>query len=174
MGYEWKTEGKNYIELLQHCPKIRKKINTKFYLRWLILILKNSIFTTEIIDNKFNILVYYTFTVYYCFNIHSELLYCISLYRCNFCKVVISAVWKSISVRGLYCYCLLYVLLLSALCIVIVCFMYCYFLLYVVLTDSDFVQAKTCSKQQNHIDVTDGLHSFMPLMKHKTCIKKFG
>ena len=29
MGYEWKTEGKNYKVPLKRCSKLRKKINTK-------------------------------------------------------------------------------------------------------------------------------------------------
>jgi hypothetical protein len=90
MGYEeLNTKGKNYIVSLQRCSKLRKKINTKLYLMRLLLTLKNFPFTPEVLDSNFNISIYYTFTVFCYFNIHSGLLYCFGLYRCNLCKVVI-------------------------------------------------------------------------------------
>jgi hypothetical protein len=64
MGYEWKTEGKNYIVPLQHCSKLRKKINTKFYLMRIILKLDNFPFTPAVLDNNCNILIYHTFTIF--------------------------------------------------------------------------------------------------------------
>jgi len=41
MGYEWKTEGKNYIVPLQSYTKLRKKINIKLYLTRIIVVLEN-------------------------------------------------------------------------------------------------------------------------------------
>jgi hypothetical protein len=64
MGYEEKTEGKNYIVPLQRCSKLRQKINTKLYIVRLILILKNFPFTPAVMDNNCNVLIYYTFTVF--------------------------------------------------------------------------------------------------------------
>ena len=112
MGYEWNTKGKNYILPLQCCSTLRKKINTKLYLTRLILTLKNFPFTPEVLDSNFNILIYYIFTVFYYFNIYSGLLSRFGLYSCTFCRAVISAIWKSISLRGCIATVLLYVFLL--------------------------------------------------------------
>jgi hypothetical protein len=54
MGYEWKTEGKNYTVPLQCCSKLRKKNNKKPYLTRLILILKNFYFTPAVTANCVN------------------------------------------------------------------------------------------------------------------------
>jgi len=64
VGYEWKTDGKNYMVSLQRCSKLSKKINTKLYLMRLILTLKNLPFTPAVLDNNCNILLYDTFTVF--------------------------------------------------------------------------------------------------------------
>jgi len=66
MGYEWKTEGKNYLVSLQRCSKLIKKINTKLYLMRLILTLRNFIFTLAVLDSNCNILMLYI----YCILIH--------------------------------------------------------------------------------------------------------
>jgi len=63
MGCELKPKRKNYIVSLQHCSKLRKKINKKLYLKRSILILKNLPFTFEILDNC-SVLIYYIFTVF--------------------------------------------------------------------------------------------------------------
>jgi hypothetical protein len=62
MGYEWKTERKNYKVPLQRCSKLREKINTKLYLMKLILIFKKLPFTLEFLENN-NIFKCYIFTV---------------------------------------------------------------------------------------------------------------
>jgi hypothetical protein len=49
-----KLRGKTVVPL-QRCSKLRKKINTKFYLMRLILTLKNFTFTPEVLDNNFNL-----------------------------------------------------------------------------------------------------------------------
>ena len=52
-----KNEGENYTMPLKCCSKLRKKINTKLYRMWLILILKKFPFTPAGLDKNFNTLI---------------------------------------------------------------------------------------------------------------------
>ena len=62
MGYEWKTEGKNYIVRLQRFSKLRKKIIIKLYLMRLILPLQYVPFTLQYVPFT---LQYVPFTLQY-------------------------------------------------------------------------------------------------------------